>query len=171
MAIQIPAPVREVLKSKFGISRFSQRGETVRSKEFGWARWRITCDGETLTVWSRPLDRRPKVENLSVRLDGDVSAWCDEILAALDERERVLAEDCLAGQFAEVLRARGVDGIKVKSLTELVGPRGLYVRVETEPYPGVVASWSGGEAYWSPKLSGLGQYGPFVRRVVEGVIG
>ena len=51
-----------------------------------------------------------------------------------------------------MLRARGVDGIKVKSLTELVGPRGLYVRVETEPYPGVVAAaqrmWDEVEASW-----------------------
>lgn len=92
MAIQIPAPVREALNRKFGVSRFSQRGETVKSRPLNRLGWRLWCDGERLALWTRPLDRKPKLKDWSVMLDGDVSAWCDDVLAALAERERVLAE-------------------------------------------------------------------------------
>lgn len=92
MAIQIPASVREVLKAKFGVSRFSDCGESVKSKPLGLPGWRLWCDGERLSVWTRPLDRRPNVKNYSVMLDGDVEGWCDDVLAGLAERERVLAE-------------------------------------------------------------------------------
>lgn len=92
MAIRVPASVREVLKSKFGVSRFSDCGESVKSKPLGRPGWKIWFDGERLSVWTRPLDRRPKLEVPSVTLDGDVEGWCDEVVKALAERERELVE-------------------------------------------------------------------------------
>lgn len=92
MAIRVPAPVREVLKREFGVSRFSDCGESVKSRPLNRSGWRLWCDGERLSVWTKPLDRKPRLKSWSVMLDGDVSAWCDDVKSALALRERELAE-------------------------------------------------------------------------------
>lgn len=92
MAIRIPASVREVLKSEFGISRFSDCGESVKSRPLNRSGWKIWCDGERLSVWTKPLDRKPRLREWSVMLDGDVSGWVADVKAALVERERELVE-------------------------------------------------------------------------------